>query len=241
VRWGCSAKARQIRLIALWVMPVRLAMERVLQWVAPTGVLSRVKVTTRSTSVSVILRGAPGRGSSRSPSRRRSQNRARHLPTICLVTPISCPTTVLVLPSAHARIDRDGNLLDSMLSAQRDRAAARVFLRRLLAIAPQKPLRVTTDKHPAYPKAIRWIVGRNVLHRQSQYLNNRIEQDHRALKQRYYPMLGFGRLASAERFCAAFEELRQYLRVKPGRGVTLAERRLVFVNRWQTLMAELAA
>jgi transposase-like protein len=47
------------------------------------------------------------------------------------------------LPSAHARIDRDGNLLDSMLSAQRDRAADRVFLRRLLAMAPQKPLRVT--------------------------------------------------------------------------------------------------
>ena len=108
-------------------------------------------------------------------------------------------------------------------------------------MAPQKPLRVTTDKHPAYPKAIRWIVGRNVLHRQSQYLNNRIEQDHRAIKQRYYPMLGFGRLASAERFCAAFEELRQYLRIKPGGGVTLAERRAVFVNRWHALMVELAA
>ena len=112
-----------------------------------------------------------------------------------------------------------------MLSEQRDRAAARAFLRRLLALAPQKPLRVTTDKHPAYQKAIRWIVGRNVLHRQSQYLNNRIEQDHRALKQRYYPMLGFGRLESAERFRAAFEELRQYLRVKPGGRVTSAERR----------------
>jgi putative transposase len=117
----------------------------------------------------------------------------------------------------------------------------RTFLRRLLAMTPQKPLRVTTDKHPAYTKAIRWIVGRNVLHRQSQYLNNRIEQDHRALKQRYYPMLCFGRLASAERFCAAFEELRQYLRIKPGSGVTLAERRAVFVNRWHTLMVELAA
>jgi hypothetical protein len=85
-------------------------------------------------------------------------------------------------------------------------------------MTPQKPLPVTTDKHPAYTKAIRWVVGRDVLHRQSQCLNNRIEQDHRALKQRYYPMLGF-RLASAERFCAAFEELRQYLRVKPGSDV----------------------
>jgi hypothetical protein len=54
-------------------------------------------------------------------------------------------------------------------------------------------------------------------------------------------MLGFGRLASAERFCAAFEELRQYLRVKPGGRVTLAERRLVFVDRWRALMVELAA
>ena len=35
-----------------------------------------------------------------------------------------------------------------------------------------------------------------MLHRQNQYLNNRIEQDHRPLKQRYYPMLGFGRFDS---------------------------------------------
>ena len=54
-------------------------------------------------------------------------------------------------------------------------------------------------------------------------------------------MLGFGRLASAERFCAAFEELRQYLRIKPGGRVTSAERRLVFVNRWHALLVELAA
>ena len=36
------------------------------------------------------------------------------------------------------------------------------------------PLRLTTDKHPAYTKAVRWIVGRKVLHRHNQYLNNRI-------------------------------------------------------------------
>jgi transposase-like protein len=35
-----------------------------------------------------------------------------------------------------------------------------------------------------------------------------IEQDHRAIKQRYYPMLGFGQMESATRFCSAFEELR---------------------------------
>jgi transposase-like protein len=39
-----------------------------------------------------------------------------------------------------------------MLSEQRDKTAVRTFLRRLLAMTPQKPLRVTTDKHPAYGK-----------------------------------------------------------------------------------------
>jgi putative transposase len=111
-----------------------------------------------------------------------------------------------------------------MLSEQRDRSAARLFLRRLLEVTDGKPLRLTTDRHPAYGKAIRWILGRKVLHRQSQYLNNRIEQDHRPIKQRYYPMLGFRRLESARRFCSAFEELRHYLciRQRVGELVTAA-------------------
>jgi transposase-like protein len=38
--------------------------------------------------------------------------------------------------------------------------------------------------------------------------SNYTEQSHRAVKQRYYPMLGFGSFESASRFCAAFDELR---------------------------------
>ena len=70
-----------------------------------------------------------------------------------------------------------------MLSEHRDKHAARRFLRRLVDSAGQKPLRLTTDKHPAYTKAIRWIIGRKVLHRQNQYLNNLIEQSHRRICQ----------------------------------------------------------
>ncbi len=64
----------------------------------------------------------------------------------------------------YRSIDRDGNLLDSMLSEHRDRAAARRFLRSLIEVTGRKPKRFTTDKHPAYKKAIRWIVGRRALH-----------------------------------------------------------------------------
>ena len=130
-----------------------------------------------------------------------------------------------------------------MLSEHRDRDAARRFLRRLIEVAERKPLRLTTDHHPAYPKAIRWIIGRKALHRRGQYLNNFMEQDHRAVKQRYYPMLGFGNFDSASRFCLAFDALRNYLR-KSRRGEqvpSLPEQRRSFAARWTSLIAELSA
>ena len=142
----------------------------------------------------------------------------------------------------YRAIDRDGELIDSMLSKHRDKHAARRFLRRLVEVAGRKPLRVTTDHHPAYRKAIRWILGRKVLHRRSQYLNNLTEQDHRGVKQRSYPMLGFGRFESAARFCAALDELRQYFRVRRrgGTHVPLADQRRLFIARWHGLIAEMA-
>ena len=143
----------------------------------------------------------------------------------------------------YRAIDWEGNLLDSMLSEKRDKHAARRFLRRLLDSAGLIPLRVTTDKHPAYAKSIRRIIGRKVTHRHNQYLNNRIEQDHRHIKQRYYPMLGFKRFDSASRFCTAFDELRNYLRVRKSKGeqVSASDRRQIFSSKWTTLLAELAA
>ena len=56
-------------------------------------------------------------------------------------------------------------------------------------------------------------------------------------------MLGFGSFESAARFCAAFDELRQYFRVRRRRSawVPLAEQRQLFVTRWQSLIAEMQA
>jgi len=143
----------------------------------------------------------------------------------------------------YRAIDREGNLLDSMLSEHRDKHAARRFLRRLLDSAGQRPLRMTTDKHPAYTKAIRWIVGRKVLHRHNQYLNNRMEQNHRGIKQRHYQMLVFKQFESASRFCTAFDELRNYLGVRAGGAehVPANTRKKIFTDRWSTLMTELSA
>jgi transposase-like protein len=54
----------------------------------------------------------------------------------------------------------------------------------------------------------------DVLHRYNQYLNNQLEQDHRGIKQRSYPMRGFGSFTSASRFCRAFDEVRQFFRIR---------------------------
>ena len=134
-------------------------------------------------------------------------------------------------------------MLDSMLSEHSDKHAARRFLRLLIDSAGRKPLRMTTGKHPGHTKAIRWIVGRKVLHRHNQYLNNRIKQDHRSIRQRYYPMLGFAKFESASRFCTAFDELRNYLRVQSAVGVHIwaNARRKIFTDKWSTLMTELSA
>ena len=85
------------------------------------------------------------------------------------------------------------------------------------------------------------IVGRKVRHRCNQYLNNRIEQDHRAIKQRSDPMRGFGSFVSAAQFCPAFDELREYFRVAPvpGRPIPLATQRRLFVSRWRSLIEEM--
>ena len=143
----------------------------------------------------------------------------------------------------YRAIDREENLFDSMLSEHRDKHAARRLLRRLIDNAGRKPLRMTTDKHPAYTKAIRWIVGRKVLHRHNRYLNNRMEENYRGIKQCYYPMLGFPKFESASRCCTAFDELRNYLRVQStgNEHVPAEVRRQIFIERWSTLMNELSA
>jgi len=142
----------------------------------------------------------------------------------------------------YRTIDREGNLVDMLLSERRDMAAAQRFFRQALDIAGHAPEQVTTDGHDAYPRAIRETRGDDVTHRTSRDNNNRLEQDHRGVKQRYYPMRGFGSFASAARFCPAFEEQRQYFRAvtRCGEHVSLADRRGLFQDRWATVMTELA-
>jgi transposase-like protein len=62
---------------------------------------------------------------------------------------------------------------------------------------------------------------------------NPIEQDHRGIKQRNYPTLGFNNFDAAQRFCRIVDEVRDFFRPRQwmGQCVSLAQRRTHFLRR----------
>jgi putative transposase len=143
----------------------------------------------------------------------------------------------------YRAIDRDGDLVDTMLSERRDMAAAQAFFRSAKAATGMTPDRVTTDGHGSYPRAIRTTLGRRVVHRTSAYKNNGFEQDHRGVKGRIRCMRGFGSFASAERFCRGYDELRDFLRprTRHNQHVPADRRRLLHLRRATDALAILGA
>jgi putative transposase len=142
----------------------------------------------------------------------------------------------------YRAIDRDGALVDVMLSEHRDLAAARAFFRSAKAATGVTPDRVTTDGHDAYPRAIRTELGKQVRHRTSRYLNNRLEQDHRGIKGRCRSMLGLKSTVSAACYCRGYDELRNFLRCRSHmrQHVPAAVRRWRHMRKTAIVLAVLA-
>jgi IS6 family transposase len=113
----------------------------------------------------------------------------------------------------YRAVDSTGATLDFMLSATRDADAAEQFFRKVLdASHTRLPRVITVDKHAAYPLAFDTLqqdgtLSETCLLRQCKYLNNVIEQDHRFVKRRVNPGLGFGALATAQRTIQGYEAM----------------------------------
>jgi transposase, IS6 family len=90
----------------------------------------------------------------------------------------------------YRAVDSTGVTVDFLLSAKRDAAAAERFLAKALGGENHPAPRViNTDEHAGYPSAIVRLKAEEALkencrHRPVQYLNNVLEQDHRAIKRR---------------------------------------------------------
>jgi putative transposase len=107
----------------------------------------------------------------------------------------------------YRAVDKQGKTVDFLLTAKRDTAAAKRFFDKAMG-ANGDPNRVAMDKSGANKAAIDAInTGRDVLIlvRQVKYLNNIVEQDHRAIKRMTRPMLNFKSFRSAGAVLAGIE------------------------------------
>jgi transposase-like protein len=89
----------------------------------------------------------------------------------------------------YRAIDQHGQVIDVLLTARRDAAAARRFFTRALRTLKVKPIEVVTDAAPVYPAMLDELVPA-AWHHVEQYANNPIEADHSQLKRRLRPMRG---------------------------------------------------
>jgi putative transposase len=93
----------------------------------------------------------------------------------------------------YRAVDKEGLTIDFLLTPNRDRDAAAAFLRK--AIRTQGlPGKITIDRSGANTAAItryHKLHKTVIIIRHSKYLNNLVEQDHRAVKRLTRPMLGF--------------------------------------------------
>jgi IS6 family transposase len=125
----------------------------------------------------------------------------------------------------YRAVDSDGNTVEFMLSATRDGQAAKRFFRKALRARHKVPPRViNVDKNPAYPKAVGKLKKKGILPpdcklRPVKYLNNLVEQDHRFIKRRVNPGLGFGSVETAWRTLQGYEATNQ-LRKGQVKGAT---------------------
>lgn len=116
----------------------------------------------------------------------------------------------------YRAIDSVGDTVEFWFSEHRDLPAAKRFLRRALQ-RHGRPDRIVIDGNQTNREAIISCDAENRLQdrsrralkairiRKSQYLNNRIEQDHRRIKRRVRPMLGFKSFSSAAVTLAGIE------------------------------------
>jgi transposase-like protein len=101
----------------------------------------------------------------------------------------------------YRAVDKAGRTVDFLLSKTRDIAAAKRFFSQATR-QHGAPRVITLDGYAASHRAVAKLkaagtLPRRVRVRSSKYLNNVIEQDHRRIKPRIRPMLGFKRFETA--------------------------------------------
>lgn len=113
----------------------------------------------------------------------------------------------------YRAVDSAGQMLDFLLNETRSTRAAKRFFRKVLG-RPNvtAPRVINVDKNPCYIGAIDDLRDEKLLpdyckRRPTKYMNNIVEQDHRFIKRRVKPGLGFGSYPTAWRTIQGYETM----------------------------------
>ena len=109
-------------------------------------------------------------------------------------------------------VDEDGDLLDILVQARRNRRAAVRFFRRMLKRQGRLARRLITDKLRSYPAAHRAVMP-SVVHCTQQYANNRAEVAHQPTRQREHQMRRFRSTTQLQRFVSVHGAVQNLFRV----------------------------
>jgi len=113
----------------------------------------------------------------------------------------------------YRAVDSTGATIDFLLSVNRDADAAKCFFQKALrSPSHPRPRVINVDGNPSYPGVISELktsghLGRRCRCRPVPYLNNIVEQDHRAIKRRVRASQGFRCFASAARTIEGIETM----------------------------------
>jgi transposase-like protein len=126
----------------------------------------------------------------------------------------------------YRAVDKEGQTIDFLLTAHRDKKAARRFFKKAVR-QHGLPAKVTIDKSGANTAALEALqeeTGQAIEIRQNKYLNNLVEQDHRAIKRLVRPMLSFKTFDSARCTLRGIELMHMIKKGQmiPGDGMKLS-------------------
>ena len=112
----------------------------------------------------------------------------------------------------YRAVDKEGSTIDFLLRAKRDANAAKAFFKKAIK-HNGRPEKVTVDKSGSNKAALDYCnqdisENKQIEIRQIKYLNNIIEQDHRFIKKRTKPTLGFKCFHSASATIGGIESVR---------------------------------
>ena len=108
-------------------------------------------------------------------------------------------------------VDRDGDVLDILVTKRRDKRAAKQFFRKVLKEQGKPPWQLVTDKLKGYPAAHREIFP-SVVHRTGRYENNRAEVSHQHTREQERQMRRFTSMAQAQCFLAVHGPIQNLFR-----------------------------